>query len=100
MRDLGQMIEPLTDDERQYIESLIDKVGRRMIRSKRCWANSQRMLMEDDENRLCYWECSLPIPHAWVTINGKIVDVTYEAGVVRLSGYNSRCLHTIQNRAA
>ena len=75
-------VAPLTNRERQYVEELIAAVGgRRSIRSKQCWKNVQRLILEDGmrERRLRYCERGFPIPHAWVTINGKVVDVTREA---------------------
>lgn len=77
-----QKVEPLTERECEYVEQLIAKIGGRgTIRAKACWRNAQRLLIADwDARRLQYWECGLPIPHAWVTINGKVVDVT--AGAV------------------
>jgi len=72
-------VEPLTDDERQYVEKLITTFGRRMIKPKTCYRTAQLLMLHDEEKRLRYWECGHPIPHAWVTINGKVVDVTAEA---------------------
>jgi hypothetical protein len=74
-------VEPLTDDERQYIEKLIQAIGRRSIRAKTCWRTAQLLMLYDqgEEKRLRYWECGRPIPHAWVTINDKVVDPTAEA---------------------
>lgn len=78
-------VEPLTHAERLYVEMLIVRIGgRRTIRAKRCWWNAQRLLFADAERRLRYWESGLPIPHAWVTINGKVVDVIAEAATRRL----------------
>ena len=72
--------QPLTDSERAYIESLISAVGgRRSIRAQACWRNAQWLLVADKEKRLRYCECGFPIPHAWVTINNKVVDVTADA---------------------
>jgi hypothetical protein len=49
-------------------------------RVKSCYTNAQRILMEDSRRgkRLRYWEGLMDgeIPHAWLTINGKVVDVT------------------------
>jgi len=75
-------VAPLTERERQYVEVLIAAMGgRRSIRSKQCWKNSQRLILEDymGKKRLRYCEGRFPVPHAWVTINGKVVDVTREA---------------------
>lgn len=72
--------EPLSGSEREYIEKLVrESGGRRAHRPKRCFRNAQRLMLYDHENQLQYWESGLPVPHAWVTINGKIVDVTYDA---------------------
>lgn len=72
----------LTDGERQYIEALVAQYGgRRYFRIKRCWTNAQSLMLLDDAKRLRYCEGYLDgyIPHAWVTINGKVVDLTLEA---------------------
>ena len=74
--------ETLTESEREYVEKLIRDIGgRRAIHVKACWRNAQRLILADTEKRLRYWECGFPIPHAWVTINGKVVDVTHDAAV-------------------
>ena len=79
-RQRRMQVAPLTDREHEYIEILIAKIGgRRSIRVKQCWRNAQRLILVDHENRLRYCEGEVPVPHAWVTINGKVVDVTYEA---------------------
>jgi hypothetical protein len=72
--------QPLSRSEREYVEGVIAALGgRRTIRKKRCWYNAQRMMVHDKEGRFWYWECADPIPHAWVTINDKVVDITAEA---------------------
>jgi hypothetical protein len=83
----GEMrVAPLTDREREYVEKLIREVGgRRSLRAKRCWRNAQKLILADREKRLRYCEGEeSSIPHAWVTINGKVVDVTREAADRRL----------------
>jgi hypothetical protein len=73
---------PLTDDEHRYIEELMAALGgRRCFRVKQCYRNAQRLIIHDDKKRLRYWEglYSDGVPHAWVTINGKVVDVTQDA---------------------
>ena len=60
-------VEPLTADERQYIEKLFAKVGPRMIKAKTCYRTAQLLMLHDEGKRLHYWECGHPIPHAWVT---------------------------------
>lgn len=77
----------LTNGERQYIEAVISRAGgRRRFRSKACWKNANILMVNDEAKRLSYWEGYLDgcIPHAWVTINGKVVDVTQEAAVRKL----------------
>ena len=75
------MTEQLTDSERHYVDKLITEIGPRMIRAKTCWRSAQLLMQHDEgrEKRLRYWESGRPIQHAWVTINGKVVDVTDEA---------------------
>jgi hypothetical protein len=41
------------------------------------------ILADREKKRLRYWEGEWP-PHAWLTINGKVVDVTREAADRRL----------------
>ena len=76
----------LTKRESAYIQKLLALRGKRSLRVKQCWRNSQRLMICDDENRLRYWEGLMDssIPHAWLTINGKVVDVTREAGQRKL----------------
>ncbi len=76
------LVAPLTAVERRYIERVVAACGgRRCFRVKRCYKNAQLLITHDDAKRLRYWEGYLDdsIPHAWVTINGKIVDLTQEA---------------------
>jgi hypothetical protein len=73
----------LLEEERDYIEKLLAMEGRRSFRAKGCWRNAQRLILRDhcEEKRLRYWEGLMDgsIPHAWLTINGKVIDVTQEA---------------------
>ncbi len=72
----------LTDHEREYINKLIACWGaRRSFRIKQCYRNAQRLIQGDSDKRLRYCEGYLngTIPHAWLLINGKVVDVTAEA---------------------
>lgn len=73
---------PLTKDERQYVEELIARCGGRpRFRAKKCWKNAQRFMIPDASKRLRYYEGFLDgsIPHAWVTISRKVVDLNEEA---------------------
>ena len=71
----------MTKRERQYVDRLIaENGGCRSFPIKQCYWNAQRLIWSDTEKRLRYCESGFdPIPHAWVTINGKVVDVTAEA---------------------
>ena len=75
------LLKHLKHGERSYIEKLIALNGPRSFRAKNCYRNAQRLILYDTEKRLRYWEGALNglIPHAWVTIHGKVVDVTREA---------------------
>ena len=76
------LITSLSESERQYIEKLVvDNGGRWCFRIKKCYRNAQRLILADSDRRLRYWEGYIEgeILHAWVTINGKVVDLTVEA---------------------
>ena len=50
---------------------------------KQCFYNSQMLVLNDRENKLVYNEglgnCGiLPMLHGWVTINNKVIDVTWK----------------------
>jgi hypothetical protein len=49
--------------------------------------------MADQEKRLRYCESTQGIEHAWITIKGKVVDVTAEASTraLRRMGYTKTC---------
>ena len=76
---------PLTPAEVAYLDELI---GRETFPIKQCYSNSQSLLLEarvDAGMDLRYHEGVvpvvmgtdvLPIRHAWLTLNGKVVDVT------------------------
>jgi hypothetical protein len=75
-------IAPFTAGERDYLEKVIaDAGGKRPFHVKQCWKNAQELICHDGEGRLRYCEGFLDdtIPHAWVTIAGKVFDVTAEA---------------------
>lgn len=70
----------LTVAERQAVQPLL--LGEEWP-IKQCYTNSQRLLICDVEHRFEYVEgyvfdprCPLPILHAWLSLNGKVVDVT------------------------
>ena len=73
--------EPLTEDEREYIELI--RIGLE-LQPKQCFHNAQMLVFNDMDNRLTYHEgyvqanAPFPVLHAWVTLNGKMVDLTLD----------------------
>lgn len=77
--------ERLTDRER-YVIQRAAKRARQMwscsFETKECFFNAQALVMGDDRERLKYCEGFaighfMPCHHAWVTINDKVVDLTW-----------------------
>ncbi len=54
--------------------------GHRLPQIKQCFYNSQLLAACDDTGQIKYVEgflgCIIPIPHAWNSINNKLIDVT------------------------
>jgi hypothetical protein len=70
----------LSPGEIAYVKRVADRT---LIpfETKQCFHNSQMLLMHDHEQRLEYVEgylahAFLPTLHGWITINGKVVDLT------------------------
>jgi hypothetical protein len=82
----GRKFEPskLTDDERKIVDSAIEEYRRlhRVFHAQQCFVNSQSLLGNDDSEQLVYvegfaWTHALhPVLHGWLTIDGKVIDVT------------------------
>jgi hypothetical protein len=83
-------IERLTMTEARHIAKLSrSRGGVNSFKRRECYMNAQKLRLEEYWNggrRVQYWEGyvaweggPLPIGHAWVTINGKVVDVTLRA---------------------
>ena len=69
---------PLTEEQYEY---LMRCVAFRPMVPKQCFHNSQMLLTNDREGRLQYKEGFaytgvMPVHHAWVELDGKLVDVT------------------------
>ena len=69
---------PLTEEQYEY---LMRCVASRPMVPKQCFHNSQMLLTNDRECRLQYKEGFaytgvIPVHHAWVELDGKLVDVT------------------------
>ena len=71
----------LTRDEQQFIDSL----GWRRHRPNMCYQNAQTMALQaatTSRHRVLYAEgyvspgINFPVPHAWLSLNGKAVDTT------------------------
>ena len=75
---------PLTDEEWAILEAAakqaLDSLHEKDFPIKQCFSNSQALVMFDPAKKLQYVEgfCLgiIPIHHGWVTINGKVIDVT------------------------
>lgn len=75
--------EALTPDEQDYVRACIRRARMRPI-ARECFSNSQRALLDGDaECRMTYAEGyassvddGLTIHHGWLTIGGKVVDLT------------------------
>lgn len=68
----------LTEEQYEYLMRCV--AGRPMV-SKQCFHNAQMLLTNDREGRLQYKEGfaftgAIPVHHAWVELDGKLVDVT------------------------
>jgi hypothetical protein len=73
----------LTTEERRVVTAAM---GRRTFAKKACFYNAHMLAMNDTSGLLVYTEGFafsqfMPMHHGWVTLNGKVVDVTWdEAG--------------------
>lgn len=71
----------LTDHETEAVLSAASGLG--ILRAKECFYNAQRLVMNDQSGLLKYVEgyghgaAIIPMHHAWVTINGKVIDFTW-----------------------
>ena len=74
----------LTTKERAIVEAAIAKhrAGHGPFEQRRCFENSQNLMLCDDAMKLVYvegfaWTHALRhVLHGWLTINGKVIDVT------------------------
>lgn len=81
-------VKPLSEEEKAYVDKVVSACGGfRFFKTRQCYMNAQTLLMRDLERRFEYWEgwyadttkAILAFHHAWLTINGKVVDMTVEA---------------------
>ena len=76
-------IDPLTPAEAKVAKAAM---GRRRWEAKQCYPNGQELVRRDKTGTLVYHEgyamsaMGIAIAHGWVTINNKVVDVTWGPG--------------------
>ncbi len=72
----------LTADERTQLFAAVDSCGHR-FQLKECFYNAQVLLTYDTDEVMTYCEgyacgpAGMPVLHAWLAINGKVVDLTW-----------------------
>lgn len=58
---------------------------------KQCYANSQKLIVHQHEVQFKYYEgivsCVIPIPHAWLELDGERIDVTLQEKPEILAAY-------------
>ena len=76
----------LTDEEAAIVQAALDLAKDRgfdVTEMKQCFSNAQLLIVHDDSDELIYHEgyavgLTIAVPHGWVTINGKVVDLTWK----------------------
>jgi len=79
--------QPLTDDEKAIVDEAFKNFGKD-YKFKECYYNAQLTAIYDGSDKLQYVEGRatggiLPVDHAWLEINGKVVDPTWTEGMVK-----------------
>jgi len=75
-------VERLTLAEARIVVEAADcHGGLRAFRPKQCYCNSQRIALTDDrfqyaEGFVCSDLVPIPLDHAWLLLNGKVIDLT------------------------
>ena len=72
--------EALTPEEQRVVD---DALGGRSFAKKACFFNAHMLVMQDMTDTLVYtegWAFSrfMPMHHGWVTLSGKVVDLTWD----------------------
>ena len=81
----------LTAEENKTLFRAVDAVRQR-FEIKQCFFNSQMLVVYDDTNQLRYWEgwaqgrAVIPLHHGWVSLNGKLIDLTWRLEKPRTKG--------------
>ena len=82
---------PLTPEELAVVNGAIDAC-RSQFRIKQCFYNAQRLALADSTRTLLYTEglamglSTFPCLHGWVTINNKVVDLTWRMHTSKRQG--------------
>jgi len=78
--------EVLSPEEQALVDEAVARASETgyTVAPHECFRNAQTLLMAEVGRRFSYWEGYLPhpegaAPHAWLTLNGKIVDLTLQA---------------------
>jgi len=83
----------LTDSELEIVMSAALRSGKQ-YRMKECFYNSQMLVMSDHTDQIKYVEGYglriIPTLHAWCTINGKVVDLTWRTDAVEVRRFDNR----------
>jgi hypothetical protein len=70
--------EELTEEQQEYVGRFVKAVN---PQKRGCFKNAQRLVSMEGGNRIKYHEgfgaFHFPIHHAWNTIDGKVIDVTW-----------------------
>jgi len=103
--DRGRLYESsrLTEDEEKSLMGVIGEYGR-PFKQRECFYNAQMLVLTDHTKTLRFAEGFavgvIPVHHAWVTLNGKVVDLTWRVKGRRKGGYNDRIIGVIPNDRA
>lgn len=103
--DRGRLYESasLTEDEWKFLFGVIETY-RRPFKQGECFYNAQLLALEDHTKTLRYAEGYgvgvIPVLHAWVTLHGKVVDLTWRVKGRKRGKYNDRIIGVIPDDRA
>lgn len=78
---------PFTEEEWELLDRVAE--GVRGWPPRQCYYNSQRLAVSDGTRQLVYCEgyavgsAGVPVPHAWVSLHGKVFDITWRVSEKR-----------------
>jgi hypothetical protein len=101
-RGSGFASAPLTPEEHKFVRSVVDGAPIKRWLMGNCYYNAQILALSDRSRTLTYhegWASGLSgflLLHGWVTINGKVVDMTWRTvNKTRREKYGDRILGVI-----